>query len=52
MLMDIDIIMRVFIKNSHTICLQIGEEQTQLKVLMQVLCEFSPFFSFSPNEEL
>ena len=52
MLVDIDIIMRVFMKKSHTKYLQIGGERTQLKVPMQALWEFFSFFSFSLGEEL
>ena len=52
MLVDIDIIMRVFMKKPHTKCLQIGGERTQLKVPMQVLWDLSPFFSFSLGEEI
>ena len=52
MLVDIDIIMRVFMKKPHTKCLYIGGERLQLKVPMQALWEFSPFFSFSLGEEL
>ena len=49
---DIDIIMRVFIKNSYSKYLQIGGERPQLKVPMKALCEFSHFFSFSLGKEL
>ena len=51
MLVDIDIIMRVFMKKLHSKCLKIGGERPQLKVPMQALWEFSPFFSFSLGEE-
>ena len=51
MLVDIDIIMRVFMKKPHSKCLLIGGERPQLKVPMQALWEFSPFFSFSLGEE-
>ena len=52
MLVDIDIIMRVFMKKPHVKCLYIGGERPPLKVHMQALWEFSPFFSFSFAEEL
>ena len=52
MLVDIDIIMRVFMEKPHTKCLQIGGGRPQQKVPMQALWEFSPFFSFSLGEEL
>ena len=45
MLVDIDIIIRVFMK-------KIGEGRPQLKGPMQALWEFSHFFSFSLGEEL
>ena len=51
MLVDINIVMRVFMKNLHTKCRLVGGEQPQLKVSMQALCEFSQFFSFSLGEE-
>ena len=52
MLVDIDIIMRVFMKKtSFQMSINRGE-QPQLKVPMQALWEFSPFFSFSLSEEL
>ena len=52
MLVDIDIIMRVFIKNQHIKCLQIGGERSQLNMSMKALWEFSLFFYFSLGEEL
>ena len=48
MLVDIDIIMRVFIKKN----LHKYGERLQCKVPMQALWEFSPFFAFSLGEEL
>ena len=52
MLVDIDIIMRVFMKKtSYQISKNKGRTTTN-KVPMQALWEFSPFFSFSLGEEL
>ena len=52
MLVDIDIIMKVFMKNLHTKCLKIGGERPQLKVPMKALWECSPFLYFSLGEEI
>ena len=51
-LIDIDIIIMIFMKNSNTKCLQIRLERPQIKVLMQALSEFSAFLLFSLGEEL
>ena len=52
MWVEIEILMRVFMKNPHTKCLEIGGEWPQLYVPMRALWEFSPFLSFSLSEEL
>ena len=51
MLVNIDIIMRVFTKKSTYQISIIGGERSQLKVPLKVLWEFSHFFSFSLGEE-
>ena len=51
MLVDIDIIMKVFMKKT-AYQMFINGKRPQLKVLMQTLWEVSPFFSFSLGKEL
>ena len=51
-LVDINIIMRVFKKKLQTRYLYIRGERPQLKMPTQALCKFSPFVSFSLGEEL
>ena len=51
MLVDIDIMMRVFMKKiSYQMSIN-RKRTTTTQGPMQALCEFSPFFSFSLSEE-
>ena len=49
--MDTNIILSIFVKNSHTQNLKIGEKWPQLKVPMQTFWKLPLFFSFSIGEE-